>query len=233
MGMNAMEIDTAVRHKIPILIVISLNGGWTGDPKREKPGRDLGYVRFDKMCEALGGYGEYITQAGGYPSGAGTCARPRWMRAWSRWSTCAPTIGRGSPGRRSPTIRPEQRPRAVPSGPHAIAFVERLNALRFSALRCCSDTVGRKSDAHSAYPQSCGHRYGLAVRLSRGATRARASPPRSAGDCSPMSARMSRASIPDNATPLAAYLNHGKPIVAATRRRTRGRGPDHRRRRAR
>jgi thiamine pyrophosphate-dependent acetolactate synthase large subunit-like protein len=61
MGMNAMEIDTAVRHKIPILIVISLNGGWTGDPKREKPGRDLGYVRFDKMCEALGGYGEYVT----------------------------------------------------------------------------------------------------------------------------------------------------------------------------
>ena len=62
MGMNAMEMETAVRHKIPILIVISLNGGWTGDPKREKPGRDLGYVRFDKMCEAFGGYGEYITQ---------------------------------------------------------------------------------------------------------------------------------------------------------------------------
>ena len=62
MGLNAMEIDTAVRHNIPILIVISLNGGWTGDPKREKPGRDLGYVRFDKMCEALGGYGEYITR---------------------------------------------------------------------------------------------------------------------------------------------------------------------------
>ena len=74
MGMNAMEMDTAMRHKIPILIVISLNGGWTGDPKREKPGRDLGYMRYDKMCEALGGYGEYITQAGGYPSGAGTRA---------------------------------------------------------------------------------------------------------------------------------------------------------------
>ena len=62
MGMNAMEMDTAIRHKIPILIVISLNGGWTGDPKREKPGRDLGYMRYDKMCEALGGYGEYVTQ---------------------------------------------------------------------------------------------------------------------------------------------------------------------------
>jgi len=63
MGMNAMEIDTAVRHKIPILIVISLNGGWTGDPKREKPGRDLGYTAYHKMCEALGGYGEYVDKA--------------------------------------------------------------------------------------------------------------------------------------------------------------------------
>jgi thiamine pyrophosphate-dependent acetolactate synthase large subunit-like protein len=62
LGMNAMEIDTAVRHKIPVLIVVSLNGGWTGDPKREKPGRDLGYMRYDKLCEALGGYGEYVTQ---------------------------------------------------------------------------------------------------------------------------------------------------------------------------
>jgi thiamine pyrophosphate-dependent acetolactate synthase large subunit-like protein len=62
MGLNAMELDTAIRHKIPILVVISLNGGWTGDPKREKPGRDLGYTRYDKICEALGGYGEYITK---------------------------------------------------------------------------------------------------------------------------------------------------------------------------
>nr|WP_294504792.1 thiamine pyrophosphate-binding protein [uncultured Rhodopila sp.] len=63
MGLNAMELDTAIRHKLPILVVISLNGGWTGDPKREKPGRDLGYTRYDKICEALGGYGEYITKA--------------------------------------------------------------------------------------------------------------------------------------------------------------------------
>jgi thiamine pyrophosphate-dependent acetolactate synthase large subunit-like protein len=62
MGMNAMEMDTAIRHKIPLLIVISLNGGWTGDPKREKPGRDLGYMRYDLICQALGGYGEYVTQ---------------------------------------------------------------------------------------------------------------------------------------------------------------------------
>src|SRR3984957_15523873 len=62
LGMNFMEVDTAMRHKIPLLIVVSLNGGWTGDPAREKPGRDLGYMRYDKMCEALGGYGEYVTK---------------------------------------------------------------------------------------------------------------------------------------------------------------------------
>jgi len=60
MGLNAMELDTAIRHKIPLLVVISLNGGWTGDPKREKPGRDLGYTAYHKICEALGGYGEYV-----------------------------------------------------------------------------------------------------------------------------------------------------------------------------
>jgi thiamine pyrophosphate-dependent acetolactate synthase large subunit-like protein len=59
-GLNAMELDTAVRHKIPVLVVISLNGGWTADPKHEKPGRDLGYTRFDKMAEALGCYGEFV-----------------------------------------------------------------------------------------------------------------------------------------------------------------------------
>ena len=59
-GMNAMEIDTSVRHSAPVLIVISCNGGWTGDPDKEKPGRDLGYTRYDKLCESLGGHGELV-----------------------------------------------------------------------------------------------------------------------------------------------------------------------------
>jgi len=56
-GLNALELDTAVRHKIAILAVVSLNGGWTADPQRNKPGRNLGYTRFDKMAEALGAMG--------------------------------------------------------------------------------------------------------------------------------------------------------------------------------
>ncbi|MBI4191473.1 MAG: thiamine pyrophosphate-binding protein [Betaproteobacteria bacterium] len=62
-GLNAMELDTAVRFKIPVVTVISLNGGWTGDAKREKPGRDLGYTRYDKMAEGLGCHGEYVEDA--------------------------------------------------------------------------------------------------------------------------------------------------------------------------
>ncbi len=62
-GLNAMELDTAVRHKIPVLVVVSLNGGWTADPNRDKPGRDLGYTRYDKMAETLGCYGEYVEKA--------------------------------------------------------------------------------------------------------------------------------------------------------------------------
>jgi len=59
-GLNGMELDTAARHNLPVITVISLNGGWTADPKRDKPGRDLGYTRFDEMAEALGCHGEYV-----------------------------------------------------------------------------------------------------------------------------------------------------------------------------
>jgi thiamine pyrophosphate-dependent acetolactate synthase large subunit-like protein len=59
-GLNGMELDTAVRHKLPLLVVVSLNGGWTADPERKKPGRDLGYTRFDKLAEALDCYSEYV-----------------------------------------------------------------------------------------------------------------------------------------------------------------------------
>jgi len=59
-GINGMELDTAIRHKIPVLVVISLNGGWTGDAERKKPGRELGYTRYDQMAIALGGHGEYV-----------------------------------------------------------------------------------------------------------------------------------------------------------------------------
>jgi thiamine pyrophosphate-dependent acetolactate synthase large subunit-like protein len=59
-GLNGLELDTAMRHRIPVLVVISLNGGWTADPKKEKPGRDLGYTRFDLIAKDLGCHGEFV-----------------------------------------------------------------------------------------------------------------------------------------------------------------------------
>ena len=64
-GQNAMELDTTVRHKLPLLCVISLNGGWTADPEHNKPGRDLGYTRYDKMADGLGCYAEYVEEPEG------------------------------------------------------------------------------------------------------------------------------------------------------------------------
>src|SRR5262245_2519408 len=59
-GINANEMDTAVRHNIPIIAVISNNGGWTADPQQNKAGRNLGYTRWDKVATALGAHAEHV-----------------------------------------------------------------------------------------------------------------------------------------------------------------------------
>ena len=60
-GWNGMEIDTAVRNKLPVLFVICNNANYTAategvvDAKRH-----LGWTRYDRMMEALGGHGEWV-----------------------------------------------------------------------------------------------------------------------------------------------------------------------------
>ena len=61
LGMNVQDFDTAVRHNLPIIIVVSNNEGWTARVEGiRKPGRELGFTRFDKIAEALGGHGELV-----------------------------------------------------------------------------------------------------------------------------------------------------------------------------
>src|SRR5436190_1862544 len=74
-GLNAMEIDTAVRHRIPVVVVISNNGGWTADPQGSKPGRNLGYTRYDKVAQDLGAHGEFVEKPHEI--------RPALERAWA------------------------------------------------------------------------------------------------------------------------------------------------------
>ena len=78
-GLNAMEIDTAVRHKIPVLVVISNNGGWTANAPwarpLPKPGRNLGHTRYDKVAQDLGAHGEFVEKPHEI--------RPALERAWA------------------------------------------------------------------------------------------------------------------------------------------------------
>ena len=61
LGMNIQDFDTAVRFKMPMVIVCSNNEGWTARSEEiRKPGRELGYTRFDKIAEAMGGHGENV-----------------------------------------------------------------------------------------------------------------------------------------------------------------------------
>lgn len=62
-GMNGMEIDTAVRHDIPIVCVIGNNAGWTSErPGPVRVGTRLGHTRYERMAEALGAYGELVEE---------------------------------------------------------------------------------------------------------------------------------------------------------------------------
>jgi len=72
-GWNGMEMDSAIRHNLPIVVVLSNNGGFTSHQTGwgaagirggggMNVGRDLGFQRYDKMVEAFGGYGEFVEQ---------------------------------------------------------------------------------------------------------------------------------------------------------------------------
>ena len=70
-GMNFMEFETAIRHKIPFVAVVCNDQSW-GMTKhqlwitygRERPtvGVDLELTPFHEMVKVLGGYGELITE---------------------------------------------------------------------------------------------------------------------------------------------------------------------------
>jgi acetolactate synthase-1/2/3 large subunit len=59
-GWNGMEIDTAIRHDVPVLFVINNNGSYTAMEKDfVNPQKFLGYQRYDLMMQGLGGHGEW------------------------------------------------------------------------------------------------------------------------------------------------------------------------------
>ena len=60
-GWNGMEVDTAIRHNLPILFVINNNGSYTAlDEGFTDPQKYLGHQRYDLMMQGLGGHGEWV-----------------------------------------------------------------------------------------------------------------------------------------------------------------------------
>ncbi len=69
-GLCGMEFDTAVRHHLPIVVVIANDAGWgeTRDGQRRRWGEErivgtqLGPTRYHELAQALGGYGEQVAR---------------------------------------------------------------------------------------------------------------------------------------------------------------------------
>lgn len=69
-GFNAMELETAVRCKLPIVFIVNNNSGIVGSNLEARMGLPEGYgervatytpdIRYDKILEAFGGHTEHV-----------------------------------------------------------------------------------------------------------------------------------------------------------------------------
>jgi acetolactate synthase-1/2/3 large subunit len=68
-GLSAIELDTAARHRLPVVVVVVNNGGW-GDVRHEQrmsygdeadQGAVLSNMRYDLLAEAVGGHAERVS----------------------------------------------------------------------------------------------------------------------------------------------------------------------------
>ncbi|HEY3210573.1 MAG TPA: thiamine pyrophosphate-binding protein [Actinomycetota bacterium] len=68
-GLSAIELDTAARHRLPVVVVVVNNGGW-GDVRHEQrmfygdqadQGAVLSHMRYDLLAEAVGGHADRVT----------------------------------------------------------------------------------------------------------------------------------------------------------------------------
>jgi len=70
-GFSGLEFDTLIRHQVPVVCVIGNNGIWATEkhPMQNVLGTSIAAdlrpgTRYDKVVDALGGYGELVEQPG-------------------------------------------------------------------------------------------------------------------------------------------------------------------------
>jgi thiamine pyrophosphate-dependent acetolactate synthase large subunit-like protein len=65
-GPHIMELETAVRHRVPIVIIVNDDQSYAAElaalnaKMKATPEARFAYTRFDKLIEAVGGHGEYV-----------------------------------------------------------------------------------------------------------------------------------------------------------------------------
>ncbi len=90
-GMSAMELDTAARYGLPVLVVVVNNGGW-GDVRHEArhafgedtPLLPMSPMRYELLAKAVGGYGERVDEP--------AAVRPALERAMAAVRDGAPAL---------------------------------------------------------------------------------------------------------------------------------------------
>lgn len=84
-GFNAMEFDTAVRHKLNVIAILGNDSAWGIDRQIQlglygRPvATDLLQTRYEQVVQGLGGYGEFIERAEDFAPAlqrAMTCGKP-------------------------------------------------------------------------------------------------------------------------------------------------------------
>ncbi len=74
-GFHVQELETAVRHALPILVVVAVDGAWGMEKtsqdrifgrKGDWIGCDHAPVRYDRLAEAMGCHGEYVETAAAF-----------------------------------------------------------------------------------------------------------------------------------------------------------------------
>jgi len=73
-GFNAMEIDTAARHRVPLLVVVANNGAWQIEVHDQTTthgkvvGTRLSHADYAALARALGAHGERVDSAAALPA---------------------------------------------------------------------------------------------------------------------------------------------------------------------
>jgi len=104
-GFHMAEFDTAVRHGLPVIVIVGNDARWNAEyqiqlrdyGKARTNGCELLPARYEKVAEALGGHGEYVPRLGdlaGALERALASGKPACLNVTIE-STPAPVIRRG------------------------------------------------------------------------------------------------------------------------------------------